>query len=149
MKTILPRLGIWTIVMCFWPGLILLWTCPFAEIHGHRWHLVGSELNGRHSRAAMHRNILQVSNESGTWNEPALPNQLVFSCSVDSTKTPKEIDLVLPWNPTKTLFGIYKIENHWLTICAGDVRPTEFTSNPPDGDRWLLTFNKGQWGPVH
>ncbi len=52
---------------------------------------------------------------------------------LDATKTPHQIDLVMP---DRTLKGIYEIDGDALKIAyalEGDARPTEFASKPDSG----------------
>lgn len=64
---------------------------------------------------------------------------------VDDTKSPAHIDLTLTaGGKTETSYGIYKVENDVLTICASeqdkaDARPTEFKTGK---DVYLMTVRK-------
>ena len=66
-------------------------------------------------------------------------NSLTATIKVDSSKTPKEIDLTFTTgeNKGKTVKGIYKIAGDDLTICRGltekEARPTEFAAPVDSG----------------
>ena len=57
---------------------------------------------------------------------------------LDSTKTPKEVDLVISegYNKGITMLGIYELEGNTMRLCydlQGKSRPTEFKSEPGTG----------------
>ncbi len=69
--------------------------------------------------------------------------------TVDPSKTPKEIDLVLIHDDgqKENAKAIYRLEDDLLILCAGrpDDRPTDFTTGGKAGkDRVLLTFKRSR-----
>lgn len=76
-------------------------------------------------------------------------NSVTATIQVDSSKTPKEIDLTVTAgeNKGKTFKGIYKITDDNLTICRGltekDARPTEFAA-PVDSGLVLVTWKRSR-----
>ena len=70
-----------------------------------------------------------------------------LSVILDSSKTPKHINLVSGEGPMKgkPCLGIFKVEKDRLVICSGesadDERPTDFSTRP-DSHRCMITFER-------
>ena len=76
-------------------------------------------------------------------------DSLTATFKVDSSKSPKEIDLTPTTgeNKGKTVKGIYKIAGDYLTICRGltekEARPTEFAA-PVNSGLLLVTWKRSK-----
>jgi uncharacterized protein (TIGR03067 family) len=74
---------------------------------------------------------------------------MMATIKVDSSKTPKQIDLTLSTGENKgqTVKGIFKISGDDLTICRGltakEARPTEFAA-PVDSGLLLVTWKRSK-----
>lgn len=96
--------------------------------------------------------------KGGSWSFKGLELQITdrgvksdakSTVKLDSSKTPKQIDLVVPEGPQKgdTMQGIYKFEKDRLVIClrsleaAAKGRPTEFMTEAGSG-LGMTTFER-------
>jgi uncharacterized protein (TIGR03067 family) len=99
---------------------------PSKVLTGMRWAFDGSEMR---------------------FADPCEELHSKSSVKLDSSKTPKHINIVILEGPMKgkTMVGIFKFDKDRLVVCAGGTdtaeRPTEFSTGP-DSNRCMITFER-------
>lgn len=111
------------------------------------WWIVGLENGGKtHPEKTFRGNTFSFGRMKGA-NIATLAEgkytPVEFGFSLDPTRTPKSLDLVLRGN---TVRGIYKLEGDDLTICMslGGPRPTDFATRAA-GDTETFTLKRSYW----
>lgn len=100
------------------------------------WECISAINDGREIDAATVKKLLLTLTEQGGY-KTTLAEQVLFdsTCTIDSSKTPKHIDMLGTEgeNKGKAAQGIFKLNDGKLAICytmPGMQRPTEFKSDP-------------------
>ncbi|HEV3383216.1 MAG TPA: TIGR03067 domain-containing protein [Gemmata sp.] len=107
------------------------------------WDIIGLDSGGKSESTFNYKgNRFSFSKEKATLREGNFA-PVDFTFTLDSTKTPKTIDLTVKGN---ALHGIYKLDNDALVLCIsmGGPRPTEFTTKA-GGDCERMIMKRSRW----
>lgn len=120
---------------------------PDTEAIQGTWSIIGLEAGAKASPEKNYRgNSFTFGKDRVTLRE-GVYQAVDFTYTLDSTKTPKAIDLTTgKGGGSSTLKGIYKLEGDDLVLCLslGGMRPTEFATKA-GGETETFTLKRVRW----
>ncbi len=111
------------------------------------WQHVGWRIDGRPVRSDPHRKVFDGDQLTSVETREDRTEKKTGSFSLNSSKSPKEIDFTIDRGNNKgqiTVKGIYSLEDDVLLICTsqGAVRPKVFAGRKGDGQELIVLIRE-------